>query len=131
MNQWVGHTLIATAEAKPLPLTQSSFLFPSFPKVLLPPITQAPSPCRNLPGNPMAITTHVQEGKPTRARPSHMLVALHGMGEARGVLCCVFQRIPLPSSLLYQGKQLLPVLGPRANPKIAPWSRKKEYSPFK
>lgn len=59
----------------------------------------------------MAITTHPQKGKP----PEQVLVALHGRGVARGALCCVCQRILPPSSLLYQGKQLLPVLVPRAN----------------
>jgi len=64
MNRWVGQTLIATAGAEPVPLLS---LLPSFipPKnYSFHPITQAPSPSRNLLHASMAITTHAQEGNP-------------------------------------------------------------------
>ena len=119
MNQWVGHTLIATEGADPVPLTQPSSLFPSSQKVLLPPHNPSPFSLQDPPSQPHGNyhpCTGGESTRATRARPSHVLVALHGMGEARGVFCCVFQRIPLLSSLLYQRKQFLLVLGPRANP---------------
>lgn len=134
MNQWVGHTLIAMAGAEPVPLTQLSSLFPSSPKVLLPPHKPSPFSLQEPPSQTHSnyhACTGGERTRATRARPSRVPVASHGMGEARGALGCAFQRIPLLRSLLYQGKASSHVRSQGKSGEIVPWTRKKEYDPFK
>lgn len=76
INQWVGHTLIDTTRPEPVLFIQPSSFFLSSPKVLL------------LPHNPSPFSLQEPASPPTctrviRARPSHVLVVLQGVGKAR------------------------------------------------